>query len=123
MQGVLTQPMSDLLSSWSVDLGSYIEHLLTEKQQLVNHKQHTEILAEKTVQDLCDPLTNLNLRVYLLENSAPDQTGKHVASLKETIIHLNHVLEDLRVQARQSHVSADDFPAGNGTGNGFIGTN
>jgi hypothetical protein len=115
--------MSDLLSSWSVDLSSYIEYLLTERQQLVDHNQHTETFVEKTVHDLCDPLTNLNLRVYLLENGLPDQTARHVASLKETIAHLNFVLEDLRVQARQSHVSADDFPAGHGTGNGFIGTN
>jgi signal transduction histidine kinase len=122
MHSVLIEtPLS--LSILPVEFETYVDGLVADNERLATQSRQKAALVAQTVNELRGPLTNLNLRLYLLEHAAQDSQTQHIDSLKESVANLTHMVEEILIQVRQNDTSVEDVPADVFDLHGFTGHN
>ncbi|MBZ0280443.1 MAG: hypothetical protein K8L97_06855 [Anaerolineae bacterium] len=89
-------------SQLTVDFEEYLGELLAENERLIQQNQEQAVHFAHAFHNLRGTLTNMNLKVYLLEHGKPEQYGLYVDSLKASITEMTHMLDDLMMHMRQA---------------------
>src|SRR5262245_12257936 len=88
-------------SELTLTLEMHLGDLLAEHERLVQEDHEKAAQIAHVVHDLRGTITALNLRLYLLEHSRPEQHSKYMSQLKESVSELTHMAEGLLTQAQQ----------------------
>jgi signal transduction histidine kinase len=89
-------------SQLTVTLEMHLGELLAEHERLVQEDRDKAAQIANVVHDLRGSITALNLRLYLLEHSRPEQQTKYLTQLKESVSELTKMAEGLLVETRQN---------------------
>lgn len=91
-------PSSELTST----LELYLGELLAAHEHLVEEDREKAMHIADAVHDLRGSITSLNLRIYMLERSVPEERDKYMTALKESVADLTRLTEDILAQARDA---------------------
>jgi hypothetical protein len=102
----MDQPVSQL----TVEFETYLGELLVECLDADQWEYDRNTRLAQAVQDMRGSLTNMNVRLYLLEHAHSDQHSTYISSMKHSVDDLMRIMEDLDILSRQKTVPADDIP-------------
>lgn len=104
----MTEPVSQL----SVEFETYLGELLANCVDDDGGWQYNrETRLAQAVQDMRGSITNMNVRLYLLEHGQSGQKAAYISSMHHSIENLTRVMEDLLNLSRQEAGIPDDVPA------------
>jgi len=89
-------------SELTIDFEAHLGELLAENELLMQQNQAQAERFSHAFHDLRGTITNMNLKVYLLEHGKPEQHSLYIESIKASITEMTHMLDDLMFQIRQT---------------------
>ena len=101
MQEKTPPPHSQLTSTLEIHLG---ELLAEHERQMELDREKADLISD-AVHDLRGSITSLNLRIYMLEHSSPEDQAKYLDSLKDSVAELTKMASDILAKVRQESKS------------------
>jgi signal transduction histidine kinase len=91
----------DAHSQLTHTLEMYLGELLAQHEQLVEEDREKVVHIANAVHNMRGTITTLNLRLYLLEHSSPEQHPRHLAGLKQVAEDLTKMVSEVLDEAHR----------------------